>query len=299
MRRLFLYLLGMNAAAQTVFTPVQHLNFDRPESWALKYFTSATIMSGLQPPEPDFERRGFGAITFGLEAGYLPTLSPEQARVGFGGRKEEDINKSPLFARPSIRIGLPWRLTLVAAGPPPFQLFGVTPRLFAFGVERPILERKQWRLGWRASGQVGSVKGSFTCPQRVLAFPGGTPNNPSACIATSSDVIEMRYAGTEIQFSHRIPKVPRLSVHAAAGVNLVEGIFQVNAQLQGAIDNTRLWTRGTTFTSTAGVSYLLTKRVALTVDAFYSPLWVQRDVTHPATNEGLFNVRALLSFAAR
>ena len=44
---------------------------------------------------------------------------------------------------------------------------------------------------------------------------------------------------------------------------------------------------------------MVTKRAALTVDAFYSPLWVQRTPTSPRTNDGLFNVRALLSYNFR
>jgi hypothetical protein len=65
------------------------------------------------------------------------------------------------------------------------------------------------------------------------------------------------------------------------------------------LDRTRLWTRGGTFSGTGGASYLLTKRVALTVDAFYSPLWVKRNPSAPRTNDGLFNVRALLSYTIR
>jgi hypothetical protein len=47
------------------------------------------------------------------------------------------------------------------------------------------------------------------------------------------------------------------------------------------------------------VTYSLTKRVAFTVDAFYTPLWVRRTATAPRTNDGLFNVRALLSYTLR
>ena len=39
--------------------------------------------------------------------------------------------------------------------------------------------------------------------------------------------------------------------------------------------------------------------VAFTVDAFYSPLWVTRSAASPRTNDGLFNVRALLSYSFR
>jgi len=109
----------------------------------------------------------------------------------------------------------------------------------------------------------------------------------------------MRYAGTELQFAYRIPKLPRLTPHVASGINFIDGIFQVNAPLETKFDRTRLWTRGKTFSESAGVSYLLTKRVALTVDAFYTPLSVRRTAGAPRTNDGLFNVRALLSYSLR
>jgi len=297
-----MYLVGAACAltgGANAQSTVQHLSFDSPEAWALKYFTSSTLLSGLQPPEEVDEVRGTGSITVGLETGWLPALNPERARVGFSGKKQEDINKAPILMRPVLRVGLPWRFTAVAAGPPPIRVFGVSPRLFAFGLERPILERRQWTLGWRGYGQVGSVKSAFTCPQRALAFPAGSTGNPSGCISTSADVASMRYAGTELQFAYRIPKLPRLTPHVASGINFIDGIFQVNAPLETKFDRTRLWTRGKTFSESAGVSYLLTKRVALTVDAFHTPLSVRRTAGGPRTNDGLFNVRALLSYSLR
>ena len=148
---------------------VQHLSFDSPEAWALKYFTSSTLLSGLQPPEPS-EGHRVGSVSVAFELGWLPTLDEGQRRIGFKGTTPEDLNKSQIFVRPVVRIGLPWKLTAVVAAPPPFRMFGVTPRLLAFGLERPIVERQQWRLSWRGYGQLGSVKGAFTCPHSVLAF---------------------------------------------------------------------------------------------------------------------------------
>jgi hypothetical protein len=256
-------------------------------------------LSGLQTPERPIEERRIGSIAFGLEFGWLPALNAEQARVGFGGRKEEDLNKAPIFVRPRVTIGLPWKFSLIVAAPPPLRVFGIAPHLFAIGLERPIIERDQWRLDWRASGQLGSVNGAFTCPNSALGFPSGSPNNPTGCLARSSDSISLRYVASELQFSHRIPRIPRLTPHVAAGVNYIDGIVQVNAPLDKYLDRTRLWTRGKTFSGSAGVSYALTRRVAFVVDAFYSPLEVQRSSTGPRTNDGAFNVRALLSYNLR
>jgi len=275
------------------------VGFDSPEGWALKYFTSASIMSGLQPPDPMIENnRRWGSLAVGFEVGWIPTLTPGQAQVGFSGHKQEDVSKAPIFARPVIRVGLPWKFVGVVAGPPPITIFGVTPHLLALGLERPIIERTNWTIGWRASGQFGAVKAPFTCPQRALGFPGGSPQNPNGCIGTSYDAVFMRYAGTEVQASYRIPGFRRLIPHAAQGINYLIEDFQVNAPLATVQDRTHLWTRGKTFTTTGGVSYLFSKRVSLTVDMFYTPLRVER-TAGIRTNDGLFNVRALVNYAFR
>jgi hypothetical protein len=277
--------------------PSRRVAFDSPEGWAMKYFSSATMLSGLQPPESALEKRGFGSLTVGLELGWLPTLSEEKTRVGFSGTKAEDLNKAPILIRPVVRLGLPWKFTVVAAGPPPLSAFGIKPRLFAFGLERPIVERDRWRFGWRGYGQVGSVKGGFTCPEKALGFPSGSPQNPAGCIGESEDIATLRHGGTELQFAYRPVRFPRLTPHVAAGVNFIDGEFQVNAPRTTRFDRSHLWTRGVTFNGTAGVSYQVSRRIAFTVDAFYSPLWVRREAGGPRRNDGLFNVRALLSYS--
>jgi hypothetical protein len=231
--------------------------------------------------------------------GWIPSLDEGQRRIGFNGRAVQDLNKAPIFVRPIVRIGLPAKFTAVVAVPPPFHLFGVTTHLVALGLERPILEHQRWTLGWRGYGQLGSVKGAFTCPRDVLAFAPGSPQNATQCIAESADVARLRYAGMELQLSHRLFRIPKLVPHVAAGGNFIDGVFETHALVVRGMDETRLWTRGGTFSGTAGVTYLLSSRAAFTVDAFYTPLWVKRNPAAPRTNDGLFNVRALLSYTFR
>lgn len=63
----------------------QNVSFDRPEAWALKYFASTTLLSGLQPPEQSLDGQRIGSVTVGLELGWLPALDPGQTKVGFNG----------------------------------------------------------------------------------------------------------------------------------------------------------------------------------------------------------------------
>ena len=275
-----------------------HLGFDRPESWGLKYFTSLSMLSGLQPP-PSPEGYHLGSVNVGFESDWLPQLDAGQERIGFKGNAPESLNKAPIFARIIVRVGLPDKFTAVVGAPPPFEVFGITAHLLAMGLERPLIDRPQWTLSWRGYGQVGTAKGAFTCPNSVLAFAPGSPQNPTQCVGESADVATLRYAGMEFQLAHRIPSMPKVIPHVAAGGNWIDGAFQVHAPVTNGLDETRLWTRGGTFTGSGGITYLFTKRAAFTVDAFYTPLWVERTAGAPRTNDGLLNVRALISYSFR
>ena len=293
--------LTVKAMAQpgvTRFGNNYHLGFERPESWGLKYFASTTLLSGLQPPEPT-EGRSIGSVTVGLELGWLPALDEGQTRIGFNGRAPQDLNKALVLVRPVVRVTLPWKLTAIVAAPPPFRVFGVNPHLLALGLERPLWQKTNWSLSWRGYGQFGSVKGAFSCPSSVLAFAPGSAGNPTSCIGESSDVASLRYAGSEFQIAYRIPRMPKLVPHISVGGNFIDAAIQLKAPVVKGLDETREWTRGGTFSTTAGVSYLVTKQTVFTVDTFYSPLWVTRSPTAGRTNDGLFNVRAMLSYTIR
>src|SRR5262249_13735961 len=133
----------------------------------------------------------------------------------------------------------------------------------------------------------------------VLAFAPGSAGNPEECIGASNDHATLRYAGMEFQVAHRLRRTPKIVPHVAVGGTFIDGVFQVHAPLEDVLDKTKLWTHGATFSTSGGISYLVTRRAAFTVDAFYTPLWVKRTAAAPTTNDGLFNVRALLSYSFR
>ena len=283
------------AVAQTSNSiPNIHISFDRPESWALKRFTAATFPSGIEPASP--ELRHIGAVSVGVEVDWLPMLDSGQQLVGFNGTKPEDLNKAPVLIWPVIGVQLPWKLQAFVTAPPPISTFGIKPRLFAFGVERPLLERGPWTLDWQGYGQVGSVKGAFTCPKSVLAFPPGSPGNPSDCVGESADIASLHYAGMQFQVSHPLPQLPKLVPHVSVAGTFVDVAFQSHAPLPFGLAQLRQWSRGGLFSMTGGASYMFDKRITLTVDAFYSPLGVSRKAGAPQTIDGLFNVRSLVSY---
>lgn len=279
------------ATAQTSSaSSTDRIAFDRPEAWAMKYFTSATALSGLSTPD----RPSAGSLAIQFESGWLPRLSAAQQRVGFNGTTPEDLNKAPVFLRPRVAFGLPHGLSIIAAVDPPIRSFGVTPRLLALGVDGVIHDSGTWRVGWRAHGQMGTVTAAVTCPANVVPFAPGSPNNQAGCTAESSDVTTLRYAGVELQAARRIGH--RFAPHAAAGAIFIDNVFQTNAQTFGLPDRTRLQANGVTLTTSAGMGYSVTERFTIVADLFYAPLTVRRTASSAASIDPLFNARALISY---
>jgi opacity protein-like surface antigen len=282
------------AIAQQVVAPVETLPFDSPESWALQYFTSATLMTGLDAARDDAP----GTIAAQLEIGWLPTLSAQQEQVGFAGTAHEDLNKAPVFFRPRVRVGLPRRFSVIAAGIPPVHTFGVTPKLGGLGIEWAMVDGPVWRFAWRAHGETGTVTGAFTCPAGVLGSAPGSPGNPTGCEAVSADVVTLRYGAAELDVARRSARWRTLTPHVTIGVNGIDSHFQVDAHTYGFVDRTRLYASGTTWSTSAGASVAVSPRLVFAADVFYTPLMVQRQ-TGVRNNDGLFNVRGLLSYRIR
>jgi len=285
--------IGTSAAwAQFVFDPVLELDFDRPEAWAQKYFTSVSLVTGFGAPRalPTW------SVELGLEGGWVPSLSEEQQTVGFNGTKTEDLDKTGVFGRLRVTLGLPARFSLEAAYTPPVDLNGARPNLFALALARPVLESRRVRLGLRLYGQTGNVEGDFTCPADVVAAGDDPLLNPFGCVAASEDSQEMRYVGLEISNAFPLPG-SRWEPYVAATVNHFDTEFRVNAEYSGVIDRTLQKTDGETWSLAAGANVRLARRWSLAAELFYTPLDVLRRPATIRENDPLFNARLLLRFA--
>ena len=75
--------------------------------------------------------------------------------------------------------------------------------------------------------------------------------------------------------------------------------FQVDALTFGFADHTSYISHGTVASASVGLSYRVASRITLNVDAFYAPLWVRRSAGQPLQNDGLLNVRALVTYQLR
>ena len=68
----------------------EEVDFDSPEGWGMAYMSAASLNlsdSYIEPLE-------FGEVIISAEFSTIPKLNSEQQKIGFGGLKYEDLNKS-------------------------------------------------------------------------------------------------------------------------------------------------------------------------------------------------------------
>lgn len=294
MSRYWILLLGIAlaapAGAQFVIEDREDLDFDRPEAWAMAYMSAATFFHGFGPAralEP-------GAVTLGLEAGHVPRISTEDRRVGFDGTKLEDLNKTPLFGRARLWIGLPADFAIELGWTPQVRINGARPKnLFAVALERPLIERDRWRAGARLNYQTGEVRGDITCDRATAAEPIGSPQNPFGCRAPSNDRFKINSVGLEVAASVR-PGDGRLEPFAAFAVTRLEPRTRVNAEVFGVIDRSLLTTRGTVRTLTAGLLGRPADRWEVLGAIAWTPLNVRRPPDRQRSSDDFWSVRLMV-----
>jgi hypothetical protein len=272
---------------------VEEMDFDRPESWAMKYFTSLSIMTGLGTPGPTDS----GSVELAFEGGIVPNLGEEKRRVGFVGSKVEDLNRTNLFGRLRATFGLPRNFSLAVGVTPPVEVDGVTPRLFSVAIARPVLDSSSWRLGLRFHGRTGTIEGDLTCPEDIAGVMD-PELNPDLCLEPSNDEVTTSQVGLELGAT---PKVwgDRWEPHFAVSVNYLDLEFQVRAGYSVFDDRTRLLTDGYTYSLAAGLGYRFSEKLRLTGELFYTPLEVVRDPLSGKQNDELVNGRILIGYSIR
>ena len=289
---LSLLVITAPAPAQRVIEVTEDIDFDRPESWAMKYFNSASLLTPIGPPEV----RKAWSVDVGVELTQIPHLDTAQRTVGFEGIKEEDLNKLPVLVRPRVTLGLPFRFSLEASYLPPVTVEGMKPSLFSLALERNLVDGERWSLGLRAHGQVGDIEGDFTCGDEEASFPPGSPQNAFGCRSRSNDTATLEHLGLYLGAGYRLRSWRRSELHFGGFINHFDQEFQVNAATFGVIDRTLLRSDGDTWGILAGITVPTTKRTRLGIELFYSPLEVVRPPATSSETDGLLNIRTVLRY---
>jgi hypothetical protein len=285
-----LLLLAPAAWAQPVVSSSQAVATDSPEEWAMRTFAGTTLMTSFG----DVTRVAPWRWSAAVDLGAIPHLSEAQQQVGFGGFKNEDLNKSPVFGRLRLALGLPQGWIAELGYTPPLEIDGSRPRnLFALAVGRRVLESDGFALSLRALDQVGDVTGDITCPAR-LAGVADPVQNPYGCRAPSNDTFTTDYYGIDATAGWNAGS---WSWYASAGIVRTRLSVQVDAQVYDVIDRSRLTSNASLPWFTIGTRYAFNEQWSFGVELLHVPLDVRRPPDFGLQSDPLSSVRVQLRYS--
>ena len=286
-----LLLLSQAALAQTVVKNNQSLAPDTPEAWAMRYFAGTTLMTSFG----ETTNRAPWRLNVALDVGSIPHLSDAQQRVGFGGFKNEDLNKSPVIGRLRLTLGLPYDSVAELGYTPPLEINGSRPRnLVALAIGKRLAETDQFTFSMRALGQFGTVQGDITCPARLTGVtdPG---QNPYGCQAPSQDIFTTNYYGIDATLGR---DAGDWKLYASAGIARTQLSVHVNALVFTSNDRSRLTSNDNLPWFTIGVRHDFNSQWGLAAELLYVPLDVRRPPSFALDKDPLTSVRVQLRYSA-
>lgn len=282
-------LLSQGIRAQTTFHNDEILASDRPEAWAMNYFAASSLMTAFG----ESPALGPGQWEAMLELGHIPHLSDAQQRVGFNGLKNEDLNKSPVFGRLRLTLGLPANWVAELGYTPPLSIDGARPHdIIAVAIGRRVLERGRFTLSARLFGQHGAAQGDITCPGN-LAGVEDSELNPYGCQAPSNDRLSLNYYGIDLTSGWRSGA---WHWHAGAGAVRTELQVQVDALTFDVHDRSRLVANDVVPLFVAGVRRDLSPRWSAAMEILHVPLTVRRDAEASTEQDPLTSLRLQLRY---
>ena len=283
------------AHAQFVVAETETLDFDRPESWGMKYYASLALLTSMGVPE----KRAAGSVDLGFEGAYVPQMSDEERRIGFNGTKLEDVNKTSFFGRIRGSVGLGKGIALELGYTPPVEVGGAKPNILALALGRPFELSPTWRLGVRGYGQIGTIEADITCSADEVAAGDDVQQNPFQCVEPSRDESRQKVIGLELVAGY--DGASRFKPYVGLGLNYMDLEFQVGALYSdGQVEDHNLQlTSGTTVSASAGLSFVASARWRVTAELFYSWLRITRPPATSSGNEGFFNGRMFVSYRIR
>ena len=203
------------------------------------------------------------------------------------------MNKSPVFGRLRLTLGLPAGWVAEFGYTPPLVIDGTHARdLVALAIGRRVLEHDDLTLSVRAFGQHGAAQGDITCPAELVGV-SDPEKNPVGCEAASRDRIALNHYGADLTAGWGVG-----TWHWHAGVGLVrtELAVQVDARTFSVRDRSRLLARGVLPYLAIGASRDLNTRWRLGTEVLYVPLAVRRDPNVAPNNDPLFSLRVQLRY---
>tara|TARA_Y100000816_G_C26088742_1_gene574966 strand:+ start:1167 stop:2045 length:879 start_codon:yes stop_codon:yes gene_type:complete len=267
------------------------VEFDSPEGWGMSYMSAAS----LNLSDSYIDSLEFGELVVSAELSTIPKLNSKQQNIGFGGLKYESLNKSPVFGRGKLKIGFYWDTIFEFSLTPSVEIKGAKPKdLYGFALSKELFESDNLNLGVRVFNLSGYAVADVTCSAEVVNQPLYTPGNPSGCIETSSDKIDLGHYGFELIMNPNI-KNEKFKPWFSLTSSKIDPSVRIDAQLELTREIAYVETKGTLSTFTAGFNYSLSEKWTLNIGTSYTPI----DVVRPSPaggNDNFWNFRIGVSF---
>ena len=289
MLKLRLIILALLMFFSSIAYSDQKVDLDSPEGWAMAFMTASAQNLGQAPPHTLNVRD----ISISAELSSIPRLSKEQQKIGFGGFKDEDLNKSPAFGRLRANIGLPWNVDAEISWTPPLQINNSKPdHLWGAALSKPLFDNERISVGLRLFLLRGGVIASVTCSEDTINFAPYTLQNTAGCIGLSDDKLQMDHEGVEVflSFNNTSNIIPWISL---ASTN-IDNAVGIDAPLEIGRERATVYSSGTIQTLSFGLNYDISENWSLNAASSYTPLAVQRP-NDSSDNDDFWNVRAGLT----
>ncbi len=275
------------ALAQDVLRDYEREAFDSPEGWAMAHTVSASLNLGAGPAAS----LSPWAWRVSAELGSIPHLSREEQRVGFGGYKLEDMNKSPVFGRGRLHVGLPAAITAELSWTPPLEINGGRPQhLFGLALERALWRGDDWTLGARLFAVRGDARGDTTCSRSVARQAPGSAGNLYGCRAPSDDTLRMDHEGAELMLSRRVGD-GRWQPFVALAPTRMNPYVEIEALVFDSLDLSELESSGRVQTLSAGTLWQLSPQWQASIALSWTPLDVRRPPQFGSQSQDFWSVR--------
>ena len=269
----------------------EEVALDSPEGWGMSYMSAASLNLSDSFPTS----MAFGEIVLTGELSNIPKLNREQQKIGFGGLKYEELNKSPVFGRGKLKIGFYWDSVLEVSYTPPLELKGAKPKnLWGIALSKQVINNDKLNLGLRYYNLSGKAVADVTCSQKTVNQPLYTAGNPSGCISTSKDKIDLGHQGFEIILASKNP-VLNFSPWVSFATTKIDSSVRIDAQLELSREIAYVSTEGTLSTLNFGLNYPLSDKWVLNLGTSYTPLDANRP-TLAGGDDDFWNIKLGLSW---
>lgn len=281
----------------------ERFDLDSPEGWAMAFMTTSAQNLGQMPPQSV----NIKDLSISAELSSIPHLSKEQQKVGLGGYKNEDLNKSPAFGRLRASMGLPWDVSAEISWTPPIKINDSKPdHLWGAALSKPIFNNEKIGIGLRLFLLRGGVIASVTCSEVVINLELNihelNTDDDIVCIGLSNDRLKMNHEGIEVFLSFKNssaidPWISLASSSINSSVDIDAPLLDKDASFldkDGSLIEIRqkstIHSSGLIHTFSAGLNYDLDEDWSLNLSGSYTPLDVQRS-NNNSDNDDFWNLR--------